>query len=187
LEITPLDIEGAWLIQSPLRRDDRGYFREWFKPEKIENLTGVSFSAEQGNISQSSKGVLRGIHYSLAPGGQAKWVTCVNGKIKDVIVDIRESSKTFGKWLEVELSSDSGKSILIGKDLGHAFLSLEEKTIITYLVSSPFSPNNEVEINPLDPTIGIEWGIDASELLISRKDLSAPSLLERKNKGQLPN
>ena len=98
MKITPLGIEGVWLFESPIYRDERGLFREWFKSETIEEFTGRKFAVEQANISLSSKGTLRGIHYSLAPKGQAKWITCVTGSIKDVVVDIRPDSKTYKKY-----------------------------------------------------------------------------------------
>ena len=94
MKLTPLGIEGVWLAESPIWSDDRGFFREWFKSEDIRNETGRDFGIEQANISLSSRGTLRGIHYSVAPRGQAKWITCVVGSIKDVIVDIRPDSKS---------------------------------------------------------------------------------------------
>ena len=186
MEITPLEIDGAWLAHSPLWSDERGFFREWFKSADIEKATGHSFSAVQANISQSSRGTVRGIHYSIAQRGQAKWVTCVTGSIRDYVVDIRSESKNFGKWIEIELTADSGKAVLIGEGLGHAFVSLEDKTTVVYLVSTPFSPAEEFEINPLDPQIGINWGLEISELKISVKDKMAPTLLERKAERKLP-
>ena len=186
MELTPLGIEGAWLAESPVWSDERGFFREWFKSEDIEKATGKSFGIEQANISVSSKGTLRGIHYSIAPRGQAKWVTCVTGSIKDVIVDIRPNSKTFKKWVEVELSSNSGKAVLISEGLGHGFIALEDNTAVAYLVSTPFSPSHEFEINPLDEEIGINWGMGLSELKISDKDKSAPTLAQRLAEGKLP-
>ena len=186
MEITALGIEGSWLAQSPLWSDQRGFFREWFKSDDIEKMTGRSFGTEQANISQSSKGTVRGIHYSIAEKGQAKWITCVTGSIRDFVVDIRPSSSTFGKWIEIELTADSGKAVLIGEGLGHAFVSLEDKTTVAYLVSTPFSPNDEFEINPLDPEIGINWGLDIADLKISDKDKNAPTLAERLSEGKLP-
>jgi dTDP-4-dehydrorhamnose 3,5-epimerase len=183
MKLTQLDIHGAWLAESPIWSDDRGFFREWFKTDDIENKSGRDFCVEQANISSSSKGSLRGIHYSLAPRGQAK---CVNGSIKDVIVDIRPNSKTFGKWLSVELSGSSGKALLISEGLGHGFLSLEENSIVVYLASSAFSPSEEYAINPLDKNIGIDWGTDSAYLKISDKDKSAPTLLQQKELGKLP-
>jgi dTDP-4-dehydrorhamnose 3,5-epimerase len=186
MKLTPLEIEGVWLAESPFWSDDRGYFREWFKSEEIKNATGRDFGIEQANISLSSAGTLRGIHYSIAPRGQAKWITCVSGSIKDVIVDVRSESPTFGKWIEVDLSGHSGKAVFISEGLGHGFLALQDNTSVAYLVSTPFSPTNEFEINPLDEKIGINWGMDLSELKISDKDKKAPTLAERLAQGQLP-
>lgn len=186
MKLTPLGIDGAWLADSPVWSDDRGFFREWFKSEDIKSATGRDFGIEQANISLSSTGTLRGIHYSIAPSGQAKWITCVAGLIKDVIVDIRPDSQTFGKWIEVELSGSSGKAVFISEGLGHGFVALEDNTAVAYLVSTPFSPTDEFEINPLDEKIGINWGMNLSELKISEKDKKAPTLSERLAEGKLP-
>jgi dTDP-4-dehydrorhamnose 3,5-epimerase len=186
MELTPLGIEGAWLAESPVWRDDRGLFREWFKSVDIKDATGRNFEIEQANISLSSAGTLRGIHYSIAPRGQAKWITCVSGSIKDVIVDVRPDSKSFGQWIEVELSGDSGKAVFISEGLGHAFLTLEDNSAVAYLVSTRFSPTDEFEINPLDEKIGINWGMSLRDLKISDKDKNAPTLAERFTEGRLP-
>ncbi len=186
MELTPLGIDGVWLAESPVRSDDRGFFREWFKSTDIKSATGRDFGIEQANISLSSRGTLRGIHYSVAPRGQAKWITCVSGSIKDVIVDIRPASRSFGQWIEVELSGDSGKAVSISEGLGHGFLALEDNTAVAYLVSTPFSPTDEFEINPLDEKIGIQWGMDLSQLKISDKDRNASTLAERLAEGKLP-
>ena len=187
MKITQLEIEGVWVAESPIWSDDRGFFREWFKSDSIRAATGRDFGIEQANISLSSKGTLRGIHYSIAPRGQAKWVTCVSGAIKDVIVDIRLESPTFGKWVEVELRGDSGKAVLISEGLGHGFIALEDNTAVAYLVSTSFSPTHEFEINPLDKEIAINWGMQLSDLKISDKDKKAPTLQERLIEGKLPN
>jgi dTDP-4-dehydrorhamnose 3,5-epimerase len=187
MELTPLGIDGAWLAESPIWSDNRGFFREWFKSTDIKQATGRDFRIEQANLSLSSQGTLRGIHYSIAPRGQAKWITCVAGSIKDVIVDIRPDSRTFGKWIEVVLTGDSGRAVFISEGLGHGFLALEDNTAVTYLVSTPFSPLDEFEINPLDEKIGINWGMDLSDLKISDKDKKAPTLAERLAGGKLPN
>ena len=186
MKLTPLGIDGAWLAESPVWSDDRGFFREWFKSEDVKAATGRNFGIEQANISLSSAGTLRGIHYSIAPRGQAKWITCVSGSIQDIIVDIRPNSKTFGQWVDVELKGDSGKAVLISEGLGHGFLALEDNTAVAYLVSTPFSPTNEFEINPLDKKIGIKWGMELSSLKISGKDKIAPTLAERLAEGKLP-
>jgi dTDP-4-dehydrorhamnose 3,5-epimerase len=186
MELTPLGIDGAWLAESPVWRDDRGFFREWFKSVDFEDATGRNFEIEQANISLSPAGTLRGIHYSIAPRGQAKWITCVSGSIKDVIVDVRPDSKSFGQWIEVELSGDSGKAVFISEGLGHAFLALEDNSAVAYLVSTPFSPTDEFEINPFDEKIGINWGMSLRDLKVSDKDKNAPTLAERFTAGKLP-
>jgi dTDP-4-dehydrorhamnose 3,5-epimerase len=186
MELTPLGIDGAWLAESPVLKDHRGCFREWFKLEDIKSATGRHFGIEQANVSVSSAGTLRGIHYSIAPRGQAKSITCITGSIKDVIVDIRPNSKSFGQWIEVTLNGDSGKAVFIGEGLGHGFLALEDNSAVAYLVSTPFSPKDEFEVNPLDPRIGIAWGVDFEKLRISTKDLNGPTLDTLQIMGKLP-
>jgi len=187
VNLESLLIKGAWVAESPVWGDERGFFREWFKASDISRVTGRDFSVAQANISSSARGVVRGIHYSLAEGGQAKWVTCVSGSIRDVIVDIRPSSPTYGKSVVVELSSASGNAVFISEGLGHAFVSLEDASTVAYLVSSPFSPTDEYEINPLDSELGIDWGLPIGELRLSPKDAAAPSMAERAIQGKLPN
>lgn len=186
MELIPLSIQGAWVATSPVWSDDRGFFREWFKSADILAATGADFEVQQANISSSARGVVRGIHYSLAAVGQAKWVTCVSGAIWDVIVDIRQGSATYGRYEVVELSGSAGNAVLIGAGLGHGFVSMIDGSTVAYLVSSPFSPTEEFEINPLDPEIGIEWGLPMRELLFSPKDKAAPLLAERLAEGKLP-
>jgi dTDP-4-dehydrorhamnose 3,5-epimerase len=186
MKLTQLGIDGAWVVESPVWSDDRGFFREWFKSEDVLAATGINFSIQQANISQSQRGVIRGIHYSLAPQGQAKWVTCVNGSIRDVVVDIRPSSPTFGESVFVDLNGLDGRAVLIGAGLGHGFASLADSSTIAYLLSSPYSPTEEFEINPMDQELGIDWGVDLSEMSFSEKDKIAPSLTERDKEGTLP-
>jgi dTDP-4-dehydrorhamnose 3,5-epimerase len=186
MKLTPLGIDGAWLAESPVWSDDRGFFWEWFKLNDVKEVTGCAFEIEQANISMSAKGTLRGIHYSTAPRGQAKWITCISGSIQDVIVDIRPESSTFGKWVDVELKDDSGRAVFISERLGHGFMAYKENTAVAYLVSTPFSPTDEFEINPLDEKIGIKWGMELDSLKISGKDKIAPTLAERLIEGKLP-
>jgi len=175
-EVTPLGIEGAWLYKSSVFSDSRGYFTEWFKSEILTSTTSKSLDVSQANLSKSKRGVVRGIHFSIADAGQAKWITCVSGKIWDVVVDIRPHSPTFKKWVAIELHEASGKSLFIGEGLGHAFLAMEDDSIISYLLSSPYSPNDELAINPKDPDLAIQWPLE--ELFFSPKDESAPYLVD---------
>jgi dTDP-4-dehydrorhamnose 3,5-epimerase len=184
MEIEKLAIEGLWIGRSPILSDPRGFFREWFKSDDIGSEIGRKFEVSQSNISMSNCGVLRGIHYSLAPTGQAKWITCISGSIWDVAVDIRPSSPTYRKWIGVTLTAGSGEALFLSEGLGHAFISLEDNSMVSYLLNSPYSPSEEFEINPLDPELSIRWpGVD---LLMSSKDEHAPTLAMRYSEGKLP-
>jgi dTDP-4-dehydrorhamnose 3,5-epimerase len=180
-KLTPLSIEGAWLFESPSHGDDRGYFREWFKSSYVVEQLGREFNVAQSNLSKSKKGVVRGIHFSTAPAGQAKWVTCANGALWDVVVDIRPDSPTFKRWAAVELRAEDGKALFISEGLGHAFVALEDETVISYLLSSPYSPGDEHAIHPKDSEISIDW--PAIDLVFSEKDAVAPTLKEFLNRS----
>ena len=186
MKIEPLSISGAWLVKFQTFNDKRGFFREWFKSEEISKVTDFNFSFSQANLSFSLKGTLRGIHYSLAKNGQAKYVTCIKGRIQDVIVDIRPDSPTFGKWIDIDLNEDSGSAILIEPNLGHGFLSLAESSTVVYLTSSTYDPKNEFEINPFDIDLSIKWGLPVAEIIISERDETAPSFKERELTDGLP-
>ncbi len=184
MEFEGLAIEGAWLARSPVHRDERGFFREWFRGDELPSATGREFKVVQSNTSLSAKGVLRGIHYSLAPQGQAKWITCMAGSIWDVVVDIRPSSPTFKKWVGVELEGSSGDSLLISEGLGHAFIALEDDSVVTYLLTSPYSPKEEFGLNPLDDELAIHWPINNPSL--SPADEKAISISEAFAANRLP-
>jgi len=189
MKITPLEISGAWIAQSEVWKDQRGFFREWFKHDEILGLTNLDFSTKQANFSRSQMGVIRGIHYSLAPEGQAKWVTCVSGSIVDVIVDIRPDSPTFKQVEYVTLTPENGLSVLIESGLGHGFVALEKDSGVAYLLSSPYSPAHELDIVPTDTEINIDWGRmfeEETKFIFSEKDLSAPTLQSRIRKKELP-
>ncbi len=179
--LTPLEIEGAWLFQASSHVDERGFFREWFKSSVMREVLKSDFKIAQSNLSRSKKGVVRGIHFSTSQEGQAKWVTCANGILWDVVVDIRPNSPTFGRWCANELRAEDGKSIYISEGLGHAFVALEDNTVISYMLSSPYSPKDEHAINPLDVEIGIKW--PQIPLYFSEKDASAPNLRDFFNRS----
>jgi len=188
MKLTKLGIGGAWVAESEVWKDERGYFREWLKQPDVKRAVGLDFCIEQANFSMSKKGVVRGIHYSLAPQGQAKWVTCVSGSIVDVIVDIRPNSPTFMKAEYIKLQADSGKSVLIGAGLGHGFISLEENSGVAYLVSSVYSPKFEFGIDPFDRQLSLNWEhyVNPQDILCSKADNEAPNLQYLFQKNLLP-
>lgn len=177
-------IEGAWLVKSTQLIDNRGAFREWFRFQDNLEITGSRFDVMQSNFSISNKGVIRGIHYSLNPFGQWKWVTCLAGSIFDVVVDIRPKSPTFGKVETLELSPENGIGVLIQANLGHAFQAKSDNSIVVYNITSEYNPEFEHGINPLDLDLKIRWPI--KNVTLSSKDESAPTLNELKNSDLLP-
>jgi dTDP-4-dehydrorhamnose 3,5-epimerase len=175
------EIEGVFLFTPNVFGDSRGDFYESFRSDQIIVETGFEFQVAQVNNSVSSKGVLRGIHFKENPPGQQKFVSVTSGAIIDVAIDLRRSSPTFRKWQAFELNEENRLSLLIGNGIGHAFLSLQDKTKVTYLCDSVFEPEKEHGISPL--SAGIDWEQFASrfgksELLLSDKDRNAPKLDE---------
>jgi len=140
---------------------------------------------KQANISVSSRGTLRGIHFADVPPGQAKYVQCHAGRVLDVVVDIRVGSPTFGQWESIELDSDSRQALYLAEGLGHAFCALSASATVGYLCSEPYAPTREHGVHPLDPELGISWPADLT-LQLSSKDEAAPSLSEAVVAGLLP-
>jgi dTDP-4-dehydrorhamnose 3,5-epimerase len=180
----PLSISGSWKIEFQKFDDNRGFFYESFKEEDFKNQIGRSLNIKQTNTSSSSKGSVRGIHYALVPPSQAKLVQCQRGSIKDYVIDIRIGSPTFGKFEEIELNENSATAIFIEEGLAHAFVALENQTVVTYYVTEKYNPEREKGINPFDKTLNVKW--PDIELLLSEKDKQAISLEEAKSQGILP-
>ncbi len=178
-----LSIEGAYVVESPVWGDERGFFREWFKFDDLEPVG--AFLPRQANLSVSARDVVRGLHYSLAPEGQAKLVTCAMGELDDVVVDLRVGSPTFGRVEVVTLRAAEGRGVLLPAGAGHGFVVTSEQAALCYLLSSPYAPSAELEIHPFDPELAVPWRL-SGEAVLSAKDAAAPSLAERRAAGQLP-
>lgn len=180
-----LDIDGAWVFTPRIHRDGRGSFLEWFRDAEFHERVGYRMDVAQANCSVSRRGVIRGIHFSDVPPGQAKYVTCASGAIIDVVVDLRVGSQGFGAWQAVQLDDTARRAIYISEGLGHAFAALTDQATVVYLCSTPYAPGREHGVHPLDPAIGISWPADMEKIL-SEKDASAPSLAEAQSAGLLP-
>lgn len=181
MRIRELSVPGAWEFTPELRGDERGKFAETFKASEFEKVTGRSLELLQVNTSTSAAGVLRGIHYTQNPPGQAKYVTCVRGAFLDVVVDLRRGSPTFGRWDSVVIDDVARRSVFLSEGLGHGLLSLADDSTVTYLCSLEYSPELDHDLDAFDPDLGIEWptvGIDGTPLtyIRSAKDLAAPRL-----------
>jgi dTDP-4-dehydrorhamnose 3,5-epimerase len=186
VRMSPLAIAGSWSVENQVHGDQRGEFVEWFKAPALEEATGRSFSLAQANMSRSTRGALRGVHFADVPPGQAKYITCAVGSIIDFVVDIRVGSPTFGKWESIELTAKARNAVFLEEGLGHAFLALEDDTVVTYLVTDVYRPDREHGINPLDPALGLKFPLPGDQLELSQKDRDAPGLEEAKESGLLP-
>ena len=185
MKLSKSSIDGAWLIDPVRHGDERGWFQEWFKKSDIEKQIGFSFEPVQLNVSHSQQGVVRGIHYSVATEGQAKYVTAMSGELDDYIIDVRPGSPTFGQWERVRLSSTIGNSVLLGSNLAHAFQCVSAEATVCYAVSAEFNAESEKAINPLCPTLNIVWDKNFP-ISLSAKDNNAPFLDDQLLNGQLP-
>ena len=184
MKLIELSIPGTFVLESQVRGDDRGSFREWFKDEDFKEA-GVAFHARQANLSVSKRNVVRGLHYSMAPEGQAKVVTCANGELDDVIVDIRVGSPTFGRCEVVHLAAEEERSVYVPVGVAHGFCVTSEIGTLVYLLSSPFNAPVELEIHPFDEEIKVPWPL-SGEAILSAKDAAAPSLRQRLEANELP-
>ena len=169
------EIPGVFVIEPRVFNDPRGYFMEsWKKAEFEKNIGPVEFI--QDNESKSTFGVFRGFHAQSGDAAQAKLVRVIQGAVLDVVVDARRNSPTFGKYVAVELSAENKRQLFVPRGLYHGFLVLSHEAIFSYKVDNPYNQPSEVSLNYADPTIGIEWPVDATELVLSPKDSVAPLL-----------
>ncbi|WP_091362503.1 dTDP-4-dehydrorhamnose 3,5-epimerase family protein [Geodermatophilus telluris] len=185
MEIAPLAVPDGYVLDLVAHGDGRGRFTEWYRADVLAGATGRSLPLAQANHSVSARGVLRGVHFALVPPGQAKYVYCPAGRVLDVVVDVRVGSPTFGVCDSVLLDADRPRAVFLAEGLGHAFLALEDRSSVTYLVSSAWSPGREFGVSPLDPDLDLPWPADV-EFVLSDKDRAAPTLAEAREQGLLP-
>lgn len=177
MKYTQLEIPGVWLIEPRRFGDDRGYFMETFKLEEFrEHVGDVTFV--QDNESFSSRGVLRGLHFQKGEFSQAKLVRASQGRIVDVVVDLRGDSPTFGRHVAVELSAENALQLFMPRGMAHGFVVLSDVAQFQYKVDNVYAPQSEATLQFDDPALGIDWPLAASELLLSPKDLKGLPLSE---------
>jgi dTDP-4-dehydrorhamnose 3,5-epimerase len=185
MEIRPLKIAGAWEVTPRQFPDERGVFLEGFRGDRLAEAIGHRLDVVQTNVSVSSRGSVRGIHYADVPVGQAKYITCLSGSLIDFVVDVRVGSPTFGQWDSVLLDTVDRRAVYLAEGLGHAFVALEDGTTAHYLCSAAYAPGREHGINPLDPVVGLALPADL-DLVLSPKDAAAPTLENAAAAGLLP-
>lgn len=169
MEIEETPLQDIYLVRPRVFEDTRGYFFETFNQQKVKGTVLEGYNWVQENESQSTKGVLRGLHFQVGEFSQAKLVRVVLGEVFDVAVDLRRDSATFGKWFGSMLSSKNKTQMLIPKGFAHGFLVLSEVAIFSYKCDNYYDPGKESGIMYDDPEIGIEWP-ESKELIISERD-----------------
>ncbi|MDW4577733.1 dTDP-4-dehydrorhamnose 3,5-epimerase [Atlantibacter hermannii] len=169
MNIINTEIPEVFIFEPKVFGDARGFFFESFNQKIFEETVGRKVEFVQDNHSQSQKGVLRGLHYQLAPHAQGKLVRCVEGEVFDVAVDIRESSATFGRWVGVVLSAENKRQLWIPEGFAHGFLTLSDKAQFLYKATNFYAPQSERSIIWNDPEIAIDWP-NIDDIVLSAKD-----------------
>jgi dTDP-4-dehydrorhamnose 3,5-epimerase len=173
MKITETSLQGLLIIEPRIFADGRGYFFESYNKAKFAEA-GIDIDFVQDNQSFSQKGTLRGLHAQKAPFAQAKLVRVIQGRVLDIAIDIRKNSSTYGKYETIELSAENQLQFLIPEGFLHGFITLEDDTIFAYKVNNYYSKDAEVGIIWNDPTLAIDWGMDAKDIILSPKDELLP-------------
>lgn len=174
------ELEGCYIIEPSVYEDERGYFFESYRLDKIQERINPQVNFVQDNESKSKYGVVRGLHMQRGVHAQTKLVRVLKGKILDVAVDIRKDSPSFGKHISIELSSDNKKQIYIPHGFLHGFSVLSEEAIVSYKCDAYYHKESEDGANPLSEELNIDWRIPREEMILSEKDLLAQSFSELK-------
>ncbi|MGH3693050.1 MAG: dTDP-4-dehydrorhamnose 3,5-epimerase [Pseudonocardiaceae bacterium] len=177
MQFRELSVPGVIEFTPQVFPDARGQFVAPFQQSAFSAATGHRLRLAQSNHSVSRRGVIRGVHFSDVPPGQAKYVYCAQGALLDVAIDVRIGSPTFGRWCSVLLDTESHRCVYLAEGIGHAFIALADDTVMAYLCSTGYDPSAEHTVNALDPALKLPWPTDLDPVL-SDKDRAAPTLAE---------
>jgi len=170
-------LDGLVVLKPTVFKDNRGYFMESYNQQNINKLLGnVNFV--QDNESESSLGVLRGLHFQKPPYTQAKLVRCLKGSVLDVVLDLRKDSKTYGIFETISLTEENKKQLFIPKGFAHGFIVLSKSAIFSYKVDNYYNPDSECGILWSDLDLNIDWKINKNEIIVSEKDKNLPTFNE---------
>jgi len=178
MEIIPQVIPNILVIEPQSHSDERGYFIETFRQDKLEDALGFNVNFVQDNESKSSKGVLRGLHFQLAPHAQSKLVRVIEGSVLDVAVDIRRGSPSFGQHVAIKLSDVNKKQMFVPRGFAHGYIVLTDTATFAYKVDNYYSPECERGLAFDDTDLSINWLLSKDQLLLSDKDTQQPRLAE---------
>lgn len=179
MKITTSTIEGVYIIEPNIFRDDRGYFMESYSKSLLTEL-GIDNDFVQDNESFSTQGVLRGLHYQCGECAQAKLVRVIQGEVLDVIVDVRPDSKTYGEHFGIRLSGENKMQMLVPRGMAHGYIVLSDTAIFAYKCDNEYNKASEGGLLFNDPKLKIDWILDPSSFLVSEKDIVLPVFGEHK-------
>ncbi len=168
------EIPDVVIIDPVVHGDDRGYFVETFRQDKLEDFLGFKVNFCQDNESKSSYGVLRGLHYQMPPFSQTKLVRVIEGTVLDIAVDIRKGSPTFGQHVSVELTGENKRQVFVPRGFAHGFVVLSESATFAYKVDNYYAPECDRGIAFDDPALSIEWIAEREKMKLSQKDTTQP-------------
>lgn len=180
MKVIETEIKGLLVVEPDVYGDSRGYFLESFSQKRFRDMTGLDVEFVQDNESLSSYGVVRGLHFQREPYAQAKLVRVVKGCVRDVAVDLRAGSPTFGRHLVIELSGENHRQVFIPRGFAHGFSVLSQEAVFQYRCDRYYAPESEGGIAWNDPELDIDWGIPEEDMIISRKDQNNPSFKDFK-------
>ena len=170
-------LDGLVVLKPTVFKDNRGYFMESYNQKNINKLLGnVNFV--QDNESESTRGVLRGLHFQKPPYTQAKLVRCLKGSVLDIVLDLRKDSKTYGIFENISLTEENKKQLFIPKGFAHGFIVLSKSAIFSYKVDNYYNPDSESGVLWSDLDLNIDWKINKNEIIVSEKDKNLPTFNE---------
>jgi dTDP-4-dehydrorhamnose 3,5-epimerase len=173
-------VKDLFIIEPSVWKDERGYFFESYN-QKVFQDAGIDVNFVQDNQSLSHKGALRGLHAQANPFAQGKLVRVIQGKVIDVVVDIRKDSPTYKHSFSIELSGENNKTLWIPPGFLHGFVTMEDNTIFTYKVTALYNKAAEFGVRWDDPDLNIDWGMDPNKVMLSEKDKSLPFFRDIQN------
>lgn len=178
MTITPTPLKDCFVLQPRVFKDERGLFLETFNKKTFTEATGQVIDFVQDNQSESSLGVLRGLHFQKGAHAQAKLVRTAKGKVLDIVVDLRKESPSFGQHFSIVLDDEKHNQLFIPRGFAHGFITLTERAIFSYKCDNYYHQASESGIIYNDPTLSLDWQLDKDRFIISDKDLLLPTFKE---------
>lgn len=178
MKIKETPLQDCYILEPTIFPDERGFFYEKFNEKTFESATGMNGHFVQDNISKSVYGVLRGLHLQKGDRSQAKLVSCLEGRVWDVAVDLRKNSSTFGKWFGIELTAENKFQLYVPRGFGHGFSVLSDNAVFAYKCDNFYDKASEGGVLYNDEVLQIDWKLPETDIILSDKDKILPTFAE---------